>query len=151
MTQRVAAFARKPYWNPPDPSWVVRRWPDLTGYCFATLFFWLSLTPSLLPRPWIMQGLLGGITGIAGYGVGSLISTLVRSVARRRGWSFSEHLRKRSWQFIPVVLLVVSVSVVVWGARTQRELQLLMGQNQSSTWNAGIIIGLSLGTFSWRR
>ncbi|MEZ0115371.1 putative membrane protein [Catenulispora sp. EB89] len=147
LTHRVASFVRKPYWDPPDPSWVVRRWPDLTGYCFATLFFWLSLTPSLLPRPWIMQGLLGGITGIAGYGVGSLLSTLVRSVARRRGRTLGEHLRKRSWQFIPVVLLVVSVSVVVWGARAQRELQLLMGQNQSSTWNAGIIIGLSLGTF----
>lgn len=94
---------------------MVRRWPALTGYCFATLFFWLSLTPSLLPRPWIMQGLLGGITGIAGYGVGSLISTLVRSVARRRGQSFSKHLRKRSWQFIPVVLLAVSVSVALRG------------------------------------
>lgn len=126
---------------------MVRRWPDLTGYCVGTLFFWLSLAPSLLPRPWLMQGLIGGITGIAGYGVGSLISTLARSVARRRNRRFGERLRTRAWQIAPVALLVMSVAVVVWGARAQRELQLLMGLDQSSTWNAGIIIGLSLGTF----
>ncbi|WP_194892885.1 alpha/beta hydrolase [Catenulispora pinisilvae] len=147
FTGRVSAFIRRPHWDPPDDTWVVRRWPDLTGYCFATLFFWLSLTPSLLPRPWIMQGLLGGITGIAGYGVGSLLSTAARALARRLDRPFSAHLRKRGWQFIPLVLLVVSIAVVVWGARAQRGLQLLMGLSQSSTWNAGLIIGLSLGTF----
>ena len=37
---------------------------------FGALFFCLSLTPSLLPRDWLFQGLIGGINAAIGYGVG---------------------------------------------------------------------------------
>ncbi|NUP53026.1 MAG: hypothetical protein HOW97_37755 [Catenulispora sp.] len=143
---RFLAVARHPYWDPPNPKWVVRRWPDLTGCCFATVFFWLSLTPSLLPRPWVMQGLIGGIVGIAGYGAGSLISTLVRGFPGR---PVGEHVRTRSWQLLPVVLLVTSVSVVVWGARAQRRLRVLQGLGESSSWHGAIILAIALATFGF--
>src|SRR5690606_15130452 len=65
---RAAALARKPYWERPHDNWIVRRWPDLTACLVATFFFWLSLTPSLVPRPWYYQGVVGGITAAIGYG-----------------------------------------------------------------------------------
>ncbi|MEX2047968.1 MAG: alpha/beta-hydrolase family protein [Gemmatimonadota bacterium] len=39
---------------------------ELTG----TLFFAASLSPSLLPRPYVMQGLISGFALAAGYGIG---------------------------------------------------------------------------------
>ncbi|WP_244502336.1 alpha/beta hydrolase [Streptomyces oceani] len=73
---------RRPYLTPADPSYVVRRWPDLTALCVATVFFWLSLTPSLVPRPWYLQGLIGGITASIGYALGALTGALVRAALR---------------------------------------------------------------------
>jgi uncharacterized membrane protein len=50
---------------------------ELTG----TLFFAASLSPSLLPRPYVMQGVLSGFALAAGYGIG---------VAGRWLWSYLE-------------------------------------------------------------
>lgn len=43
---------------------------SLVGLLVATLFFALSLTPSLVPRPPMVQGLIAGISFSAGYAVG---------------------------------------------------------------------------------
>ena len=57
------------------------------GVAFGALFFCLSLTPSLLPRDWVFQGLIGGINAAFGYGLGVLIgATVERFVLRGAGW-----------------------------------------------------------------
>ena len=35
---------------------------EFLGIAFGAVFFCLSLTPSLLPRDWLFQGLIGGVT-----------------------------------------------------------------------------------------
>ncbi|HEX6995257.1 MAG TPA: alpha/beta-hydrolase family protein [Gammaproteobacteria bacterium] len=50
-------------------------WP---GLLVGTLFFALSLTPSLLPRSALMQGLVSGFSLAAGYGLGVLGQMLWR-------------------------------------------------------------------------
>src|SRR5262245_14371413 len=40
------------------------------GILLATLFFAASLTPTLLPRTFLTQGLLSGCSLAAGYGIG---------------------------------------------------------------------------------
>jgi len=45
--------------------------PCSTGLIVGTLFFAASLTPSLLPRDFLMQGILSGCSMAAGYGIGS--------------------------------------------------------------------------------
>jgi uncharacterized membrane protein len=52
--------------------WLVRLWYSLsaTGLLVGTLFFAASLTPSLLPRTYMTQGVLSGFCLAAGYGVG---------------------------------------------------------------------------------
>ncbi|MEE4638367.1 MAG: alpha/beta-hydrolase N-terminal domain-containing protein, partial [Wenzhouxiangella sp.] len=67
------------------------RWLHLSvvGVIFGTLFFAFSLTPSLLPRPFAIQGLLAGLSFAAGYGLG---------VAAVWAWRYLElPLASRRW------------------------------------------------------
>lgn len=52
--------------------WAIRLAQSLstTGLLLGTLFFAASLTPSLLPRPPMTQGLVSGLSFSAGYGIG---------------------------------------------------------------------------------
>ena len=60
---------------------------DFVGIAFGALFFCLSLTPSLLPRDWLFQGLIGGINAAIGYGIGVFSWKMFRRfVLRRRRW-----------------------------------------------------------------
>lgn len=55
-------------------AWAGRYWNSFSfvGLVFATLFFAASVTPSLLPRNFVVQGLLSGFALAVGYGVGIL-------------------------------------------------------------------------------
>lgn len=57
-----------------------RYWQSLSpaGLLVGTLFFAFSLTPSLLPRSALMQGLVSGLSLAAGYAVGVFGQTLWR-------------------------------------------------------------------------
>lgn len=63
-----------------------RQWASFSyfGLAFAALLFAASLTPSLLPRAYIVQGLLSGLSAAVGYGVG---------VSLVRLWQLLEFLR----------------------------------------------------------
>ncbi|WP_328941702.1 hypothetical protein OG259_08570 [Streptomyces sp. NBC_00250] len=76
---RLLAFAQRPYRDRPDPSYRIRRRPDLVALCFATVFR-SSLTPSLVPRPRYLQGVVGGITAVIGYLLGSGLARIVRAL-----------------------------------------------------------------------
>ncbi|MBP9821091.1 hypothetical protein KBC85_03040, partial [Candidatus Saccharibacteria bacterium] len=48
------------------------------GLVFAVIFFALSVAPSLLPRTAYIQGLVTGLSVASGYGIGVLISAVIR-------------------------------------------------------------------------
>ncbi|SFT94928.1 alpha/beta-hydrolase family protein [Mesorhizobium sp. YR577] len=52
--------------------WIIRFWLSFStvGLLVGTLFFAASLTPSLIPRSFLMQGILSGFSFAAGYGIG---------------------------------------------------------------------------------
>ena len=62
---------------PPEPDWWVRRY-TFFGTAFGLIFIWLSLTPSLLPRGPMFQGIVSGSAGAIGYGLGVFGVWLVR-------------------------------------------------------------------------
>ncbi|MFI6937762.1 alpha/beta hydrolase [Streptomyces sp. NPDC050418] len=134
---RIVHISKKPYWDRPDSSHLVRRWPDLTALCCATVFFWLSLTPSLVPRPWLLQGVVGGITAAIGYGLGSVMSTLWRALSRRRP---SERARAHLWQAYWVVGLVVTVWLITRSAHAQIRLRELQGLPPALAWHVPMIM-----------
>lgn len=64
--------ARKPDGRPEEPRsravkgpWWLRRY-TFTGTAVGLLFLWLSMTPSLLPRGPLFQGLVSGASGAIG-------------------------------------------------------------------------------------
>jgi uncharacterized membrane protein len=61
--------ARRPWW--------VRRY-TFTGTAVGLIFIWFSMTPSLLPRTALFQGLVSGVSGAIGYGLGVFSVWLVR-------------------------------------------------------------------------
>lgn len=60
--------------DPMTRHWIVRFWHSFSaiGLLVGTLFFAASLTPSLLPRTFMTQGVLSGCSLAAGYGIGVL-------------------------------------------------------------------------------
>ena len=63
-------------------DWWQRRY-TFTGTAVGMLFLWLSLTPSLLPRGPLFQGIVSGAAGAIGYGLGVFLVWLVRFMQSR--------------------------------------------------------------------
>jgi uncharacterized membrane protein len=84
---------------PEERTASVRRWGySLPGLVGALVFVCLSLSPSLLPRTGLIQGLVCGITGAVGYGIGVLAAWMWRAFADRE----ARPARRRSWQILAV-------------------------------------------------
>ncbi|GGK59087.1 membrane protein [Nocardia camponoti] len=115
----------------------VERVVDLNyvGLVFATVFFALSVTPSLLPRDWLFQGLVSGINAAIGYGLGCVFE-----------WAFQKWVRPR----IPLAPLpsrvrygvkvavftscvIVAGLMLIQSARWQRLTTSLMGMDGTTT------------------
>lgn len=106
------------------------RWarPDPAGVVFATLFFCLSLTPSLLPRDWLNSGVIGGINAAIGYGIGVLIGAVVRRFLRgRMWWPPRTSVRYGLQGGVVVAAAAASLAMVVPAAAWQRQVATLMG------------------------
>ncbi|KWX68125.1 alpha/beta-hydrolase family protein [Mycobacterium sp. NAZ190054] len=102
---------------------------DFTGVAFGALFFCLSLTPSLLPRDWLFQGLIGGLNAAIGYGIGVFLAKMIRRfVLARRGWWPPP---RRVSQLLKTVVVAgslgASVLMVIPAAAWQRQVSALMG------------------------
>ncbi len=99
------------------------------GVVFGALFFCLSLTPSLVPREWLFQGLIGGVNAAFGYGLGVLIGeALDRLVLRGARW-WPPSPRVLWWMKVAVVVLAPAACVLMLipAAAWQRQLSALMG------------------------
>ena len=53
---------------------------SLAGAVLATLAGWVTTTPSLVPRSWMVQLLLTGLTIAIAYGVGAFLGWAYRSL-----------------------------------------------------------------------
>lgn len=101
------------------------------GVMIALIFFWASLAPSLLPRPWYLQVVVSAIVGIIGYGLGSLAALVVRMVVRRPNSGRYISLQWRSLFGIlgAVIILYQLVASAVW----QHEMWLVVGKQPPDT------------------
>lgn len=94
----------------------------LTGLAGAVLFLCLSLTPSLLPRTGLTQGLISGITAAFGYGVGVLAANVWAAFAGRE----ARPARRRAWLVFAGVAVVAYVAATVFGRYWQARIRELM-------------------------
>lgn len=99
------------------------------GLLVGTVFFAFSLSPSLLPRPFVIQGVLSGLSFAAGYGVGVGAVWL---------WHYLQLpvIRSRSVLLIKAVAVVLCALVAIsfsWQANTwQNALRAMMGMEPST-------------------
>jgi uncharacterized membrane protein len=108
---------------------------DFIGVAFGALFFCLSLTPSLLPRDWLFQGLIGGLNAAIGYGIGVFLAKILRRfvLANRRWWPPPPKVLYASKAVIVVVAASACVLMVIPAAAWQRQVSALMGMDGPST------------------
>ncbi|WP_206037817.1 alpha/beta hydrolase [Rhodococcus sp. HNM0569] len=117
-----------------DSTWDILRL-DFLGIAFGALFFCWSLTPSLLPRDWLFQGIIGGIDAAIGYAIGTVVSALARRYVLRRytWWPVREPWATAGKAFVVVTSALVSLVMLVYSAGWQREIARLMDVEGTTT------------------
>ena len=120
-------------------TWLQRFWASFSyvGLAVATLFFAASLTPSLLPRNFAVQGILSGFALAVGYGVGVFFVAL---------WLFLEipkpgdRIQRVSKQITTIVVALVA-TLFLWRATIwQNSIRQLMEMEPVETaypWRVG--------------
>src|SRR3954451_10798221 len=103
------------------------RWlPRYTGSgtVGAVLFGCSSLTPSLLPRGWVLQGIIAGVTAAIGYGVGVTIAWFVAELTEGH---VTAGFRRRAWQVLAAAGALLCVVMLWLGAGWQADIHEMMG------------------------
>jgi uncharacterized membrane protein len=104
-------------------AWWVRHY-TFTGTAVGLVFIWFSMTPSLLPRGPLFQGLVSGLAGATGYGIGVFAVWLVRFMLSRDS---SPPAPRRAWLVLIVVGAIGMVAMVIWFHVWQDRVRDLMG------------------------
>jgi uncharacterized membrane protein len=121
---------------------LIRRGLTVTGFAIAALFYCLSYTPSLLPRPYFLQGVVAGITAAIGYGAGTAAGALARIY-----WRPGERTVRIAWRVL-FVLVPTLVVIFLWlSTRWQRQLRLRLGIAPAQEYDLLRTVGFSLLTF----
>ena len=113
--------------RPSRPS-LIRRYLgrfSSTGLVVALLFYWISLTPSLIPRSWVFQGAITGISAVVGYGIGLLLHWTFVTAGVRIPWP--TRTRRIAWWTLAAGTVVVVPTAVVLGVYWQDQVRELFG------------------------
>ena len=115
--------------------------PTLSGSLLALLFWWQSLTPTLIPRSWRTQAVIGAVCLAIGYGIGTWPGRWIYSLLERWGRSAGDVIRRRGWIVLGVAWLV---GVVLGSGRWigwQNEQRKFMGM-ASVGWLDGVLMAV---------
>src|SRR5918995_1434215 len=130
--------------EPMTRSRVVRRWLSLTGYVFAVFFYCASLTPSLLPRSVLFQGVVSGLTAVLGYALGATLSALGRRLPRQA----PPRAERILWRVVLVLSPVVILLFLALGTRWQQDLRTRLDMPRVETYDILTLVGVSVLTFA---
>ena len=116
------------------------------GVGAGLLFSFASLSPTLVPRGWIVQGVTSGACLAIGYGIGTLAERTVRRIAHRPA------VAPRATRPVPVPAVVVPLVVgaagmLAWAA-WQDEARDLVGVSHLAWWEGPPMV-LSRSPSAW--
>src|SRR5262245_23748350 len=118
--------------------------PTLSGSSLALLFWWQSLTPTLIPRSWEVQATIGAVCLAVGYGIGALIGHCARRLPERLSRSRVDAIRQHSWIVLGAAWLIgVFLGAVLWMG-WQNEQRHFMGMASIGSLDAVLMGTLSL-------
>ncbi|MUL45775.1 hypothetical protein FZI85_23485 [Mycobacterium sp. CBMA293] len=115
----------------PKPDWWVRHY-TFFGTAVGLTFIWLSMTPSLLPRGPLFQGIVSGAAGACGYGLGVLCVWLVRYMRSKES---SPPAPRWAWLILIVVGIIGQVLAIIWFHVWQDEVRDMMGVPRMRFWD----------------
>lgn len=139
------ALEETPAPAPEAPSrrgWWIRRY-TFTGTAVGLVFLFLSLTPSLLPRGPLFQGLVSGGAGAIGYALGVFGVWLVRYM---RSKDTSPPAPRWAWPTLAVVGLLGLAVMVFRFHRWQDTVRDLMGVPRLTFWDYPLAAAISIVT-----
>src|SRR5262245_25343316 len=113
--------------------------PTLSGSLVALLFWWQSLTPTLIPRSWEMQTGIGAICLAIGYGIGTLAGRGLHRLLERRGRLPGHVMRRRGWIVLAAAWLVAIFLGATRWLGWQNEQRSFMGM-ASLVWLDGVLM-----------
>lgn len=114
------------------------------GLALGTLLFAAALTPSLVPRTYVMQGILCGVAFGSGYGLG---------VFWRWLWHYLElpapgdRLRSRVNLLVGLICLAVAITALYLSAGWQNSVRSVMGMEPVPSAYPASVCGLAIVTF----
>lgn len=106
--------------------------PNFLGLVAALFFLSASLTPSLLPRDGVFQAAVSGLVVAVGYGLGTLVSHIWRSLPTPEP---PPRVKRMAWLLLAVGAVVGITLAWFFGARNQQRLHQIMGMSQPSIWH----------------
>jgi uncharacterized membrane protein len=116
---------------PATTPWWERHY-TFTGTVLGLIFLWFSMTPSLLPRGPLFQGLVSGAAGGIGYGLGVFLVWLVRYMLSR---DTSPTAPRWAWVSVVVVGLIGQTLMIIWFHVWQDDVRDLMGVPRLTFWD----------------
>ena len=117
--------------QPEQRPWWLRHYTFI-GTAVGLVFVWLSLTPSLLPRGPLFQGLVSGAAGAIGYGIGVFAVWLVRYM---RSKDTSPPAPRWAWLALVVVGIIGQILMIIWFHVWQDDVRDLMGVPRLGFWD----------------
>ena len=131
-----AETGRPRFWR---TRWVFTRRLCFGGLAGALVFFCLSMTPSLVPRAVLMQGVVSGVAVAIGYGFGSMLSAGIRKVIKREP---SATLKSRAWWILAGSTLVMGGLYLYFGSAWQEDIRrnMEMEQLRAYDWVSVVIL-----------
>lgn len=110
----------------------------------AIVFAWLALTPSLLPKLGVMQGVLCGVFAMIGYGLGALAGWIARSLGLR----LTGRLRRTAWWRVFVAGGAGTVVALVRFWRNEQAMRTIIGIDRLSLREVAVAIVVGVVVFA---
>ncbi|WP_106850399.1 alpha/beta-hydrolase family protein [Blastococcus sp. Marseille-P5729] len=116
---------------------------SFTGTVLAIIAYAASFTPSLLPRPWQLQGVITALSMLSVYWIGVLLAWIARAVAR---WAHLEYSVRDGARKVLTTLWVLALAALVVvvpavSARWQTQNARRVGMPAQSFW--GIVASVA--------
>lgn len=126
--------------SPPKQDWWVRHY-TFFGTALGLVFIWLSLTPSLLPRGPLFQGIVSGAAGATGYGLGVFAVWLVRFMLSK---DTTPRAPRWAWIALVAVGVIGQILMIIYFHVWQDEVRDLNGVPRMGFWDHPLTAVLSI-------
>lgn len=110
---------------------------NFVGILFLLVAFYCSLLPSLLPRPWLIQGLVSGLAAMIGYTVGLAVSSSYRWLVQSE---VSDTIKSKAWKALSLSAPVIIIVSLYLGRLWQNQVRTLIGVEQIGVLHSILVI-----------